>query len=179
MRKLLNKPWVVALLATAAIFFVVQSVRDRSRSGAVRSAQPAEAAAEWPVDDAVPVVPGETTLVEALRSLSLSENLPDPFEPRRPRAEDTGDGLERLPDETETVHLSAIWRQEDEQLAFINGRIVHAGESIGRITLETFEREGIWLTHWKGRDFLRLGQEFTLITPAANAAILETADDER
>lgn len=178
MRKWLNKPWVVALLAVAAVFFVVQSLRDsghtRVRAPAVHDQPFTEAA-----DEAMPGEPQAATLADALKALSLNENLPDPFEPRRPRTDDAVAGLERVPDDVETLHLSAVWRQGDEQLAFVNGRIVRAGESIGRITFETFERDGVWLTHWKGRDFLRLGDEFTLITPAAHAATLETADDER
>lgn len=181
MRKLLNKPWFVAMLALAAVVFVAKSLHDQRRAHAWASSagEPFESTAEDFAEDTVDVEPASSaTLVDALKSLSLADRLPNPFEPRRPRAEDNGETQERLPDFTESVRLTALWQQEEERLAHVNGRIVRAGETLGRITLESFEREGIWLTHWKGRDFLRLGQEFTLITPAAKAANLETAEDE-
>lgn len=176
MRKLLNKPWVVALLAAAAVFFVAHSLVGKKRP--VYTA--ASGSDEVSLDETVePERTPAATPAEALKQLSLGDQLPDPFAPRRPRSDDAAGNEEKLPDLTETLRLAAIWQQEGEQLAFVNGRIVHAGETIGRLTLDTFERDGIWLTHWKGRDFLRLGGEFTLITPAAEAANLEIADDER
>jgi peptidyl-prolyl cis-trans isomerase A (cyclophilin A) len=33
------------------------------------------------------------------------------------------------------------------------------------VTIESATQDGVWVAHWKGRDFLALGTDFTLVTP--------------
>jgi hypothetical protein len=176
MRKLLNKPWVVALLALVAVAIVAQSLLDRPQR------RPRRAVPETPAEessDPVAAAGGAGSLAEALSSLSLPDQVPDPFAPRRLRvAEVAAEIRENGPDLTETVHLSAIWEQDGAAYILLNGRICGPGDAVGRITIISIERDGVWLTHWKGRDFLRLGQDFTLVTPAAAAAKPKTATHE-
>ncbi|MBE2215439.1 MAG: hypothetical protein IAE82_16310 [Opitutaceae bacterium] len=180
MRKLLNKPWVVAVLVLLAVVLVAQSLLDRSpqpvhRDAAVDAAEPEDGSAEEVSGTDVRA----GSLVEALARISLPEELPDPFAPRRARATETAPEIrEAGPDQTETVKLSAIWEQDGVAFVLLNGRVCQAGDVVGRMTVDSIEGEGIWLTHWKGRDFVRLGQEFTLITPAAGAAQPRTATHE-
>jgi hypothetical protein len=177
MRKLLNKPWVVALLALAAIALVAQSVLDRPQP---RAQRPVTAVVEELPEDAAGLPPAASgSLAEALASLSFPDQLPDPFAPRRQRAaEAVVEARESGLDVTETVRLSAIWEQDGSAFVLLNGRICRSGDSVGRITLVSIERDGVWLAHWKGRDFVRLGQDFTLVTPAAAAAKPRTATHE-
>lgn len=181
MKKLLNKPWVVALLALAAIALVAHSLIDRSPRP-----RPRAQAAPVAQDDAGLTDESSSleqvragTLAEALAGLTLPEQLPDPFAPRRLRAvEVAGEARETGPDQTDTVHLSAIWEQDGAAYILLNGKICRAGDTLGRLTVDSIERGGVWLTHWKGRDFVPLGQDFTLITPAAAAAKPRTATHE-
>lgn len=177
MRKLLNKPWVVALLAFAAVALVAQSLLDRPKRRPQRAvATDAALALE---DSALPASAVAGSIPEALASLSFPESLPDPFAPRAKRVvEVVVENRETGADVTETVHLSAIWEQDGSAYVLLNGRICRSGDMVGRITIASIEREGVWLTHWKGRDFVRLGQDFTLITPAAAAAKQRTATHE-
>lgn len=176
MRKLLNKPWVVALLALAAVALVAQSLVDRPQRPRRVVAEVVDETVEDP--SASPSAPAGS-LVEALASLSLPDQLPDPFAPRHLRtAEVVAEVRDTGPDVTETVRLTAIWEQDGATFILLNGRICRTGDSVGRITVASIGRDGVWLTHWKGRDFVRLGQDFTLITPAAAAAKPKTATHE-
>lgn len=181
MRKLLNKPWVVALLALLAVALVAQSLLDR-RPRRVRPVAPEATEAmdsDLDAESTAGSHGGAGSLAEALGSLSLPDQLPDPFAPRRQRvAEVAVEARETGPDQTDTVRLTAIWEQDGAAFVVLNGRICRVGDSLGRITVATIERDGVWLTHWKGRDFVRLGQDFTLITPAAAAAKPRTATHE-
>lgn len=171
MKKLLNKPWFVALLAAAAVLLMAQALLDSvQRPG--YSAGPGAVSETSPEETAEPAQVAPQTLRDALAALSLPESITDPFLPRATvsRPEDAADAPP--PDEqvTETIRLAAIWQQDGEVLLLINGRICRAGESVGRLTIETATLEGIWLTHWKGRDFLPLGNTFTLVTPTRPGA---------
>lgn len=106
------------------------------------------------------------------------ERLPDPFAPRRQRRTEEPTATEAAPSETETVHLSAVWEQDGTTFVVLNGRICRPGDVIGRVTIESADRDGVWLTHWKGRDYLHLGQDFTLVTPAAPAATQNPSSHE-
>jgi hypothetical protein len=66
----------------------------------------------------------------------------------------------------DTAHLSALWTENGETLALVNGRILRPGEGVGRMTIESATQEGIWVTHAKGRDFIALGGTFVLTSPA-------------
>lgn len=180
MRKLLNKPWFVALLAFGAVLFVGQSLLDKrspSRRGSADSVASTETVDQ--PDDEADAAPAEGTLAGALKHLVVPDQVPDPFAPRRARtAAEAPETKEQGTFETESLHLSAIWVQDGEVLLFINDRICRPGETLGRITLASVESGGVWLTHWKGRDFLPLGQAFTLVTPAAPTAAPTNATHE-
>jgi hypothetical protein len=172
MRKLLNKPWFVVLLALVAVLAVGQSLLDLGkRPGAGYAAAGSDETAPEDSGDSAAEAPPQT-LREALASLTIPEILPDPFLPRASiaRATQAGEPATIEPDILETVRLSAIWKQDGDLLLLLNGRIYHAGETLGRLKIDAASLDGIWLSHWKGRDFLPLGGTFTLVTPARQAA---------
>jgi len=175
MRKLLNKPWVVVLMAVVAIVLVAQSLLDRpQRRGGAAETVAWDSEALSPAEDRV-----AGSLAEALAGFAIPDQLPDPFAPRRVRTtETTAEAVDAGPAHTETVRLTAIWEQDGSIYILLNGRICGAGDTVGRITIASIEREGVWLTHWKGRDFVPLGQDFTLVTPAAAAAQPRNATHE-
>ena len=166
MRKLLKKPWFVGVLALAACAFVIQSLlpeRRFSPAPAVVStaAAEAEAAANLEASSATPL-----SIADALKALSVGPTTRDPFAPRIKARPGPLMADKPEPDIVEIVRLSALWSQGGETLVLLNGRIAKVGDEIGRLTIESATQEGVWLTHWKGRDFLSLGAEFTLTTPA-------------
>ena len=111
------------------------------------------------------------TIDSVLKELSSTAAARDPFGVPA-KAEAPAAAKPEQPDLVDTVHLSAIWTQGGETLVLINDTILSAGDDIGRIKVETATQDGVWLTHWKGRDFVALGGSFTLTTPARQAATL-------
>jgi len=91
--------------------------------------------------------------------------LRDPFA-ARPKREAAGEALAE-PDVVDRVRVSAIWTQGNATLVLVNERICEAGDEIGQVKIESASQEGVWVSHWKGRDFLSLGVEFVLTTPAS------------
>jgi len=177
MKKLLNKPWVVALLACVAVALVAQSVLEKSP----RRPRPVadEVAPESGEDFASEGAPAAGSLTEALAGMTFPDQLPDPFAPRRQRAvEAAPEAVEATPGSTDTVRLSAIWAQDGASFVLLNGRICRAGDTVGPVTIASIERDGVWLTHWNGRAFVRVGQDLTLTTPASPAAQPRTATHE-
>ena len=65
--------------------------------------------------------------------------------------------------------------REGATYAVINDTIVRPGDAIGRLKIESATTDGVWLVHWKGRDHLELGRDFTLHTPAASPAALASS----
>lgn len=170
MRKFLNKPWFVAVLVLGAAVLVGQSFLERgqNRFAAAPSAEAETIAAEEHADE-----PAETVRLpvrEALAALIIPANLPDPFARRRAAASDAEPEQPVDPDIVDTVRLSATWRQGEVALALLNDRICRAGDVIGRVKIESVSIDGVWLRHWKGRDFVAVGRDFTLVTPARQAA---------
>lgn len=163
MRKLLNKPWFVGLMALSALLIGVRTIFPESHPAA-----PIAASNELPSDegDATTKDPANLDAETATKLLSVSSRVRDPFAVR-PKAETIAEAPQ--PDFVDTVHLSAIWTQEGQTLVLINNRICQGGEEIGRLKIEATTPDGVWLTHWNGRDFLKMGGNFTLNTPAKNA----------
>lgn len=160
MRKLLNKPWFVGLVAIGALLMVVLSIfPDEQKPGSVG------AGAEIPAgeDDAAAAEAGSLAASTAVNTLSVPSSVRDPFAVRAKAAAIT-EAPE--PDLVDTVHLSALWTQDGQTLVLINNRICQGGEEIGRLKIESATPDGVWLTHWNGRDFLAMGGRFTLNTPA-------------
>ena len=170
MRKLLNKPWFVGTMALAALLLVGHSLLPSGKetgagaiapAGTAPSLLPAEneTAAEEPV---------RLSVRAALQALVTPKSgLRDPFAPRL-RTELPAAAVKKpaAPDAVDTVHLSALWTQSGATYVLLNDRICQPGDEIGRLKIESATQEGIWVTHWKGRDFISLGGDFTLNTPA-------------
>jgi hypothetical protein len=177
MRKLLNNPWVVGALALAALAFVGMPLLPRQSAGGSPDSQSSVV-----VDDAVSVdETGEETLPAgaapsdialALKELAITTPLRDPFAARIKTLPASVIAEQApVPDSVDTLRLSAIWIQGANTFVLINGAIRQAGDAFSRFKIESATRDGVWVTHWKGRDFLSLGTDFTLITPAARSEV--------
>jgi hypothetical protein len=177
MKKLLNNPWFVGVLALVALAAVADSFRSAGGGAPVV----AEADAEVPGDDpsaSADSAASPGTLRDAIREIAVTANVRDPFSPRL-RANAVSQPVEKAPppDIVETVRLTALWTQGGATYALINERIHQAGDRIGGLTVETATQDGIWIRHWKGRDFLALGASFTLTTPALKAASIALSSE--
>ena len=176
MRKLLNNPKVVAVLALGALGTVGFTVWSEMKPPAPRSARVAQVAS---TEEASAVPDSSPSLGEAdgvgLNSLAALVAKPkrDPFAVRR-MSETVTEAEAELPDTEETVQLSAVWTQEGAQLVLLNGRICRVGETVGRLSIDRITREGVWLKHWKGSDFVKVGSRFVLKTPARMLAAVST-----
>jgi hypothetical protein len=172
MRKLLNKPWFVAVMVMAAALLVGNSLLP---SRATRSDHAAPAVAEAlpspPEAEAVAATDPNAprSLASALKALALPPLARDPFA-LPPKPEALAEKAAPEPDFVDTLLLTALWTQNNTTFALINGHITKPGDEIGRVKFESATREGIWVSHWKGRDFVTVGQRFTLNTPAKQAA---------
>ena len=180
MKKLLNNPWIAGALALIAVIFVAHSLIPASGDSG------AAVAVEEPVDisqssDETPVEGQKVESIrEALKGLpGLGTSLRDPFSPRAKAGPLIAAPAEKapLPDIVETIRLTALWTQDGATYALINDSICRVGDKIGRLLLESATQEGVWVTHWKGRDFIGLGASFTLITPALKAATLSLSHE--
>ena len=116
---------------------------------------------------------GETSAGDAAHGTAWSVvqkiSIPGPFrDPFAMGVKDDPAAVEKAPepDVVDTVHLSAIWTQGGRTLVVINDRICQDGDKIGRLRIESATRDGVWLSHWKGRNFVSIGGDFSLTTPA-------------
>ncbi|MEO6992684.1 MAG: hypothetical protein ABI273_03550 [Lacunisphaera sp.] len=166
MRKLLNKPWFAAVLALAAIVAVATAFLPGGgkfkMSGLGLSADSADASAS---------TDGELKLSRwaMVQKIQVPINFRDPFAVKT-RAVDNIVEKAPEPDAVDTVHLSALWIQGGRTLALINDRICETGDQIGHLKFESATQDGVWLSHWNGRNFLKVGGDFTLNTPAKQLA---------
>lgn len=167
MRKLLNNPWFVTAMALLAVVLAWSSLRSKDSSSAGQFAasqtEPTNSAMEQPLPGgtAPSVTPGEV-----LKQLAVPKSSRDPFASRHTQVTAQAEPVEQRPDLVDTARLTAVWTQNGATLLVVNDRIAKVGETFGRLTIESANRDGIWLTHWKGRDFLAVGQSFILKTPA-------------
>jgi len=161
MRRLLNKPWFVAILAIAAIGLVCMQTLDL---GGTRSVVPIEESYEEEMADGTLEQPADAALFALLSTYTPSESLRDPFAVRaKPSADRVV--VEVAPPPKEAFRLSAVWVQGGSTLAVLNGRICSPGETLGQLTLESVNPTGVWVLHAHGRDFVSVGQEI-LLSPA-------------
>jgi len=178
MKKLLNNPWVVGALALAALAFVAHSLIPASGGS---SAGIVEDTGANPLagGESSETVAATGSVHDAIKELSSSSATRDPFSPRAKIATQNTAPAEKTPqpDVVETIRLTALWTQDGATYALINDRVCKAGEKLGRITVDVATQDGIWVTHWKGRDFIALGTAFTLTTPALKAATLSLSTD--
>jgi hypothetical protein len=165
MKRLLNNPWFSASLAVCAICLVAWRLwPDIGRFAAGSS--PAGPSGAQPSDPA-PADPGPTAWsAEALlRDLPAPALTRDPFAPR-PGARRTAP-IARGPETVESIHVSALWTEHEASLALINDQIRGPGETVGHLRIASVSQDGVWVTHGAARDFIPLGGDFTLRTPAA------------
>lgn len=168
MKKLLNKPWFVAVLALAALAFVGNAVFQGTRQPAYGSGAPAGSSASAEGEVAAEGETARLPVRDALKALVIPKTVSrDPFAPRA-KEETATAAAEKpaVPDLVDTMHLSALWTQSGATYTLINDRICQVGDKIGRLKIESATQEGVWISHWKGRDFVSLGGDFTLKTPA-------------
>jgi len=163
MRKLLNKPWFVALLAIAAIAAVWTSVAPATRPARI-------AASAEPLATTEPAAEENTALPshEAMQPLPVTKASRDPFAVSQvAQPTQSVEVKPEEPDLVDTVRLSCLWTQNGATLMLINDRIHNTGDTIGHLTIESASPQGVWLAHTKGRAFLEIGKTFVLKTPPA------------
>jgi hypothetical protein len=164
MRKLLNKPWFVAVMAIAALACVASVVFPNGQRFGLSGASAADAPAS---DDAAVTDPSGATAWTVINKISIPSTGRDPFAAKIKATEVVEKAPE--PDLVDSVHLSAIWTQDGHTLVVINDRICEGGDQIGHLKIESATQDGVWLSHWKGRDFISIGGNFTLNTPASKS----------
>jgi hypothetical protein len=172
MRKLLNKPWFVVTVAVLALLLLGNSLRTGLNAQGYKlpsiSALTASISHAGSGDAVEAETPAALSPTAVLQALPFSTKVPDPFTPRARHEADPD--IVAVPDQIDRVHLSAIWTQNNSTLVLINEHICQAGDEIGRIKIDTATQDGVWVTHWKGRDFINLGEEFVLNTPAGHTS---------
>ena len=167
MRKLLNNPAFVAVLAVVALAYVGWSFL--AKSGAVATYAPEPIVAE-------DVSPGETEAgvdtvglspAEALRALVIPPGVRDPFSlPAAKEDPATTPADEPAASTIERIQLSAIWVQGEAVYLLLNGKVCEPGERVGRFAIESAEIEGAWITFPGGRSFLSVGRDLAVKTSA-------------
>jgi hypothetical protein len=166
MRKYLNNPWIVTALALGAVAFVWNSLRPARVVHAVQTVEAAgPTAEETSSGESAPSEVAAMSIEQALKAVALTTLPGDPFAPRNKTDSLNLHPEPAVPDFVDTVKLSAIWTQEGRTYVVINDTIHEAGDAISRITIESATQHGVWVAHWKGRDFVALGDDFTLVTP--------------
>ncbi|MDX2186322.1 MAG: hypothetical protein SFV32_05280 [Opitutaceae bacterium] len=168
MRKWLNNPWFVGLLACFALAFCVWSLRDQLGLHALGGAA-----------EATPVATDETSSTADAPSVAVAQavalgNIREIFPVGRSSEEEPAAPTAEVTEKSETFVLSAVWSQGPIVIAVINGRECIAGDALGSVTIESVSTDGVWLQHWKGRRFLNLGQSLSLTTLKAPPATLAT-----
>lgn len=182
MKKLLNKPWFVALLAIAAIGAVWHTLApyfSTPKPAAPIVADPAPstgapAGVEEPTASSVTDENGIPLIADLLKQVLPTKVARDPFAisvtTPSSQIQQQGESAPAEPDIVETVRLNALWTQNGGTLAFVNNEVHRAGDVIGRLKIESMGPRGIWLSHAKGQVFLEVGKSFALRTPARLAA---------
>jgi hypothetical protein len=163
MRKLLNKPWVVGLLALCAVGLVAfqgfgfSTIREKVLSvSAVQAPETAEA---------------EETKAEAVTDNLTATDMffvagsRDPFAPRVTATASTEKAAESTSTAMQTLKLAAVWLQGAESFVAINAQICRVGDAVAGASIESVTREGAWLRLPNGRQFLPVGREVTFAAP--------------
>jgi hypothetical protein len=153
----LNNRWIVAGLSLLALGLTARAFLAPAPGSGPAPVRPAALAAVVPGAEAAPA------LAESAPAAPPSASARDPFA-ARPR-------VFSGPPIVDTAHLSALWTENGETLALVNGRILRPGDTVGRMTIESATQEGIWVAHPPGRDFIALGGTFVLSTPATGPAV--------
>lgn len=163
MRKLLNKPWFVGLLASLAVGLVAyEGLGFRASAASVRHA--------------VTVEDVDSTETSEKRAENAPENLAaidmfvaagsrDPFAGRLNPGGTSEKSVESTPATMQTLKLAAVWLQGAESFVAINAQICRVGDAVSGISIESVTREGAWLQLPSGRQFLPVGREVTFAAP--------------
>lgn len=159
MRKLLNRPWFVVLLALGAVVFVVRELvpsNPRGPTGPLVAEENPDAAAA----DADSAAGNALPPAAALKALSIPNTFRDPFAvPPKPSVA----AVEVAPDEVvERLQLSAVWTQNQKTFVLLNGQICQPGDEVGRFKVDSATQDGVWVTWGKNREFLGFGGELTV-----------------
>ena len=165
MRKWLNNPWFVTAMSVLAVGLAWSSLRPPASNrhpAAASYAEPIAPASEQTQPDSVTA---SASPDEVLKQLVAPKTSRDPFAARAVQTAAVVETVE-LPDSVDTAHLSAVWSQNGATLLLVNDRMSKVGDTFGRLMIESATQNGIWLTHWKGRDFIAVGKTFVLKTPA-------------
>ncbi len=152
-------------MAIAALAFVAHAVFPNGHKFVLGAAGAGDAGAAAPEGDQSSEETGRANIFAIVRNLQLPAPMRDPFAVQVKEVAETAAEKAVIPDAVESVHLSAVWTQDGKTLVLINDKICENGDEIGRIKIDAVTREGVWLSHWKGRDFVRVGGSFTLNTP--------------
>jgi len=165
-------------MALVALLLVGHSVLSGDKEATASGVAPSPVVLSAPAESEPAVAESvRLSVPDALKALVIrSSRGRDPFAPRvRTEAATVAMATVAAPDLVDTVHLSALWTQGGATYTLINDRICQAGDQIGRFKIESATQDGVWLTHWQGRDFIALGGDFTLKTPADKTVAAATS----
>ena len=168
MRKLLNNPAFVAVLALAALVFVGWSLLVKSGPDAAIAPVPL-AAEESPAgdDETAAADSARMSPAEALRALSIAAVVRDPFSlPAAKEDPDAKPADETVASTIERIRLSAVWVQGAAVYLLLNGKVCEPGDRVGRFAIESAEIGGAWITFPGGRSFLSVGHDLAVKTSA-------------
>ncbi len=166
MRKFLNKPWFVVTMVVIAVALAGRSVLTGMAAFSAPAPIAAAVAATESGDGATSAEAVKLSARDALKALPIPLLKRDPFAIRREIVAEAAPVKAPEPDLVDKVHLSALWTQNGETLILLNDQICRVGDALGRLRVESVNPNGVWIAHWKGRDFVALGGDFTLTTPA-------------
>lgn len=178
--KALRNPWVVGLMATAAVGVMVGNLfwpaiqRWRATRASMATAATAQAASTSPLGTPqAGAVPAEASAAEAAVSSShvrpdstsmdrplirrqvlrwLQASTRDPFVAIRMAGRDHPKG----PPASDNLQVSAILRQTGSQLAIINQALVSEGDKVAGYVLERIEGDGVWVRGTNGLEQVKM-----------------------
>jgi len=175
MRKLLNKPWFVAVMALIAIALVASSVMRPDKDSRHVADNPDDVYGSFtytdqydePSDELEPCGTDISAVRRALAAMvTTDEEIPsDPFDDDSAELVAEAGSGDSSPTRMD-VYLSAIWAQGDQTFVLVNNLICVAGDTLGDLTIESTSIEGIWVAYPDGHDFIPLGRKFTWMIPA-------------
>lgn len=168
MRKLLNNPWFVAVLALVALGGVGWPLLFPETKYPAPVAQGAPALADEPAPEtpAEGEAPARLSMSEALKALVIPATVRDPFALPPKTVVARVDPVGTVVEVVERLRLSAVWVQGTAVYLLLNGRICQPGDAVERFTVETAAVEGAWIRHAGDRSFLPVGQEWVVRTSA-------------
>lgn len=166
MRKLLNKPWFVILLALGAVGAAWYSLAPYFTSPQPPPPPPPEPAAV--ATENTVSSEDSSALPEPAKAIPQTKVSRDPFVVKKASSEQAAPTADTTPDEPdvlETFRVSALWTQHGSTLVYINGQVHQVGDNLGRVMIESATPQGVWLSNSQGREFVQVGKQLVLRTP--------------